>query len=304
LRKSLLLLAVAPALVLTAVGEGASPPPDRIAPSKPTVDGAGHTTDLRPVFHFGARDNRTAPAQIRFRCAIDSSLLHTCARIYQPFAALPFGPHVLRVRALDRAGNASRLTTAVFTVDGRWDAEADFPFAPRPENPAHDHYGNTAWFYLYGPPGLHDPTLYQPLPEFHVIDPANQYWDFGFRPDGSIATPLVGGNAAQKFMVFHPDHLNSAILGWRSPYTGKVSIALQLSFPDPVVQAGSNGVVWSLDRGGTMLQGALLTPGNEARVTMTLDITAGETLYLVISDNGDTNWDTTVGQLVVQTVYG
>jgi hypothetical protein len=92
-------IVIAVALLLTTVGEAAAPPRDRLAPSKPTVDGSRETADLRPIFRFGARDNRTPPGQIRFRCAIDSPLLHACARIYQPFSTLAFGAHVLRVRA-------------------------------------------------------------------------------------------------------------------------------------------------------------------------------------------------------------
>jgi hypothetical protein len=82
-----------------------------VPPTKPTVDVVS-TSDLRPVVHFGARDDRTLPSQIRFRCAIDSPLLHPCARIYQPITALTFGDHVVRVRAIDRAGNTARETRA------------------------------------------------------------------------------------------------------------------------------------------------------------------------------------------------
>ncbi len=288
--------------VLAGVGEAASPPRDRLSPTKPTVDVPRETPDLRPVFHFGARDNRTPPSQIRFRCGIDTPFLHACARIYQPFSALAFGQHELRVQAIDRAGNASRLTTSAFAVVGTWDAAADFPRAPRPENPGHDRYGNTTWFYLYSATKIHDPTLYQPLPEFHVFDPNTQIWNRGLTPDGFNVTPLVGVASAE--MDFHPDRDHFAVLGWRSPYTGKVSLEMELRFPDPVVQAPSNGVIWSLEHDGSTLQSELLTPANQAHVAITLDVNTGDTLYLVIDNNEDSNYDTTFGEFRLKTVYG
>ena len=79
---------------------------------------------------------------------------------------------------------------------------------------------------------------------------------------------------------------------------------MELRFPDPAVQVGSNGVVWSIDRAGSSMRSELLTPGHEAHAAMTLDVTVGDTLYLVIDNNGDSNWDTTVGRFSVETVPG
>jgi hypothetical protein len=298
------LTVVAVAMIgLTATGDAASLPRDRRPPSKPFVEARRETTDLRPVFHFVATDNRTPPARMRFRCAIDGPLLLPCARNYQASSALSFGGHELRVRALDRAGNASRVTSFPFLVVGRWDAVEDFPLAPHEENPGRDRYGNPTWSYLYSTVKLHDPTLYRSLPEFHVVDGNNQWWSFGLRADRTVIPPLAGVNSGQRLMVFHPDIGHYAILGWRSPYTAKVSITLQLRFADPTVQAGSNGIVWSIDRGGSTLQTQVLTPGNEARAAMTLDVSAGDTFYLVIDDRDDSRWDLTVGQFTVQTVH-
>ncbi len=210
---------------------------------------------------------------------------------------------MLRVQAIDRAGNASRVTTSAFAVVGTWDAAADFPRAPRPENPGHDRYGNTTWFYLYSAIPVHDPKSYRPLPEFHVLPySTNEQWNLGVRPDGTIVTPLVGVSSGD--MIFHPDRDQFAVLGWRSPYTGKISLEMELRFPDPVVQASSNGVVWSIDRDGSTLNSELLTPANQAHAAITLDVNAGDTLYLVIDNNGDSNFDTTVGGFRVQTVHG
>jgi hypothetical protein len=296
-------VAVAVILVLTSSGEGAvRPPHDRVPPTQPTVD-VTNTSDLRPLVHFGARDNRTRPSRIRFRCGIDGASLRPCARVYRPDAPLDFGSHVVNAQAFDRAGNGSRLATATFAI-GAWDAAADFPAAGQQENPAHDSYGDITWFYLYSVARLHDPTLYRPLPEFHVVGGDNQEWSLGVNADGTIVIPLVGSNLAQRLMIFHPDTDRFAVLGWRSPFSGKVTISAELRFPDPVAQVRSNGILWSIDRGASQLQGALLTPGMEAHATTTIDVTSGQTVYLVIDNNGLSESDTTVGQFSVQAVSG
>jgi hypothetical protein len=77
---------------------------------------------------------------------------------------------------------------------------------------------------------------------------------------------------------------------------------MELRFPDPAAQARSNGIVWSIDREGAQLQRALLTPGTEANAATTIDVTSGETLYLVIDNNGASESDTIIGQFSVETV--
>jgi len=293
-------LIVAAVFTCAAVAAAAPPPPDRTPPTKPTIDGAGETSDLRPILHFGARDNRTPPSRIRFRCSIDSPLLHACARISRPASALAFGQHVVRVRAIDLAGNASAVASATITIVGTWDAAVEFPRAPRPENPGHDKYGNTTWLYLYSTSTArtHDPTLYQPLPNFSVISPG---WEVWFRTDGYPQVGVTGNS-----LHMHPDvEHRFAVLGWRSPYTGKVTVEMQrLRLYDPAAPGNSNGVIWSIDLGGSVLQTGLLTPTNEASTSIDVNVTTGDTLYLVIDDNGDYGWDSTSGGFRVRTAAG
>ena len=288
------------AVIGTAAGGwAATAPPDRTAPTKPTIDGQRRALNLRPVFTFGATDQRTVRAKMRFRCAFDGAALRPCARIHQPSSALSFGPHVLRVRALDLAGNLSRITTFSFVVVGRWDAAGDFERAPRPANPGRDRYGNTAWFYLYSSHGrAHDPAAYELLPTFLVRGANWEVWHLP--PD--FAGGSVGFNNAR--MIFHPstpDLGHNAILGWRSPVTATVVVyaslvRTHLDYPVP-----ANGVVWSLDQGNRSLRSGTLVDGTEATVDMTLAVTAGETLYVIVGDNGDSNCDSTVVEFTVET---
>jgi len=278
-----------------------APPRDRRAPTRPTVDESSDTGALRPVFTFGARDNRTRPLQVRFRCAIDSPHRQRCARTFRPFSDLTFGRHSLSVVAVDRAGNVSRVTNFAFSVVGTWDAAADFPRFYPSENPAVDQYGNTVWAYLYSQTAAHDPTLYRPLPHF---DPAGgavaPQWNMG-GTGATIQFPLVGVFGSS--MGFHPDSGHFAILGWRSPYTGAVAIQFTVRLEDPGAQTGGNGIVWSVDRGNTTLQTGPLTWGDDEHASITTDVDAGDQFYVVIDNRGDSDNDTTVGEFRVRTVF-
>jgi hypothetical protein len=77
-------------------------------PAPPVVVGPRDTTAERPVYTFRAR------RAIGFRCAFDSTVLHTCARRYSE-PLLP-GPHMLRVRSVGRRGALSRLVAVTVRV--------------------------------------------------------------------------------------------------------------------------------------------------------------------------------------------
>lgn len=75
---------------------------DSKAPSRPKV------TIRNGSYRFSARDRGTPARSIRFRCGIDTKHLHACA---SPLRVRLAGRHVLRVRAVDPAGNESRTAT-------------------------------------------------------------------------------------------------------------------------------------------------------------------------------------------------
>jgi len=295
-----LVLATGIAITVLATTGWAAAPPDRRPPTKPTVDGAKRTMSLRPVFTFGATDLRTPRAKMRFRCALDGAGLRPCARVHSPIGALRFGPHTMRVRALDLAGNLSRVTAYSFVVVGRWDAASDFERAPRPANPGRDRYGNTAWFYLYSGQGrTHDPATYVPLPTFVIRGPNWEVWHEP--PDYSGAS--VGFNNSR--VIFHPSPPelgHNAILGWRSPVTTSVLVYASLARSHLDCPVPANGVVWSLDLGNRTLRYGTLLDGTAATFTLTLSVTAGEALYVIVGDNGDSNCDSTVAEFTVETV--
>ena len=298
----LILVSISALVAAVSVGrsEAAAPPPDRLPPTKPTIDGQLRPTVLRPVFTFGATDRRTPRGKIRFRCAFDGATLRPCARIHRPAATLPFGPHTLRVRAFDLAGNASRVTSRSFTVVGAWEAAADFERAPRPANPGRDRYGNTTWSYLYSQGRSHDPAGYQLLPTFAVIAPNWEVWHLlpNFQ---SASAGYINGQT-----VMHPggpaNLPQNAVVGWRSPVGGTVKIELAIenhaasNCPVP-----ANGIVWSLDQGTRSVRSGAVAPGAVTNQALDASVTAGESLYLVVEDNGDSNCDSTGVRLVIET---
>jgi large repetitive protein len=83
---------------------------DGTRPSRPNVVGPRRSSAARATYRFSARDGVDRPGQLRFRCALDSTRLRPCsARVTRRLAK---GKHVLRVTAVDRAGNVSRTTVA------------------------------------------------------------------------------------------------------------------------------------------------------------------------------------------------
>lgn len=294
------LCAIAALLAAVLVGGAwaAPAPPDRQPPTLPTIDGQKQPTILRPVFTFGATDRRTTRGKLRFRCAFDGSALRPCARIHRPNAALAFGMHTLRVRALDLAGNASRVASFSFRVVGSWDAARDFERAPRPANPGRDRYGNSAWFYLFSGGRVHDPTTYQLLPTFSVLAPNWEVWLQA--PNFQSASTGFSNNA----MIMHPGPSNlgqNAILGWRSPRAAGVRLQAAISVVSPPCPVPANGIVWSVDQGERTLRTGSLGPGAVENIELSLTVAAGETLYVVVEDAGHSACDSTTVQLQIET---
>jgi hypothetical protein len=86
---------------------------DRSPPTAPRIVGPRTTSSIKPVYSFSATDRQTARSKLRYRCSFDTLRLHACtARFSQKLGR---GRHKLRVKAVDRAGNQSRMTS--LTVD-------------------------------------------------------------------------------------------------------------------------------------------------------------------------------------------
>jgi hypothetical protein len=302
-------VAVAIAIVAAGVGgraDAAPAPPDRLPPTKPTIDGDAEPRELRPVFTFGARDRRTPASRIRFKCGLDGATLRPCARIYRPLQDQALGRHVLRVRAFDLAGNASPITVRTFSIVGFWDAGSEFKRAPSPANPGPDRYGNTTWFFMYSPNSQHDPTSYRLLPAFVVLDPGTEVWRTALNPfdPGSHGGTQAGYSFS--FLTMHPgqgpNYGQNAIVGWRSPVAATVRLQANIRANQTHCPASADGIAWSIDQGSRTLASGVLTPSQSAVPTVTTSVAAGEMLYLIKSGGVDTTCDGTLTTLTIQTL--
>jgi hypothetical protein len=82
---------------------------DSAAPKPPVVRGSPVVRERRAaVYRLSATDAFTPAAALRFLCGVDTAPLRPCAARLE--LRLPPGPHVLRVRAVDAAGNRSAVT--------------------------------------------------------------------------------------------------------------------------------------------------------------------------------------------------
>src|SRR5438067_2720512 len=97
------------AILFARVGDGRPP-------RTPTVAGPRRVRSPtpRPSYRLGSSDDFTPQAALRFRCSFDGVPLHPCGRRYaQPLRP---GRHVFHVRAVDRAGNRSAVTSVAVLV--------------------------------------------------------------------------------------------------------------------------------------------------------------------------------------------
>jgi hypothetical protein len=74
---------------------------DTRSPSKPRIIRSGR------MLKFSAKDRGTPAGRIRFRCAVDARRLHVCSSRLR----VPAYGHLVRVRAVDSAGNESAVST-------------------------------------------------------------------------------------------------------------------------------------------------------------------------------------------------
>lgn len=93
-------------------------------------------------------------------------------------------------------------------------------------------------------------------------------------------------------LAMHPAPGKLAIVGWRSPISGKIDV--EGSFIDFDGSCG-NGVQWFINEGNTTLRsGALVNGGKGGFHLANVKVHQGEALYFIVDpDNGESGCDTT-----------
>lgn len=187
-----------------------------------------------------------------------------------------------------------------------WNLTTDFARHPK-LNPAPDGYGHKrVWSWDYGKTGK--PNTFKLDDQTDAIDPAchisgvYQWVDkgndpFGAYVSGSTINNICGENENWKrhTVVVSPGAEATgtrgvdAIIGWKSPISGKVKVSATIKGVNPSEQ----GVTWALYQGAKIL----VRPRSEAHdslatITKSVTVEQSQSLYLEISSGGnDGNFD-------------
>src|SRR5436305_7950983 len=190
-----------------------------------------------------------------------------------------------------------------------WNFTQDFSATA---NPAPDSHGNTGvWSYLQGT--AHNPATYSLLPQPVANQCNNHAVDFWNTASGYPAVAHNRGTttatcatatipAGQGFV--HPSSAGPAIIGWKSPITGTVSITGSVVDDDALC---GDGILWSIDKGATILaSGGFANGGSQAFSAGTggsslasRAVSAGDKLYLLVLPKGSFDCDTTGVNLTI-----
>ena len=97
----------------------------------------------------------------------------------------------------------------------------------------------------------------------------------------------------------HPTPSRYAVVGWKSPVSGKVSVKVAIADLDPW---GGDGVDWFIQSGNRVLaNGVIANGGTDAWNGAKIDIKKGDFLYIGIGPgpNGEYTYDTTQLDIVI-----
>jgi large repetitive protein len=89
---------------------------DASPPANPRVRGPHTTGARRPTYRLSSYDALTARRALAYLCAVDRRTLRRCSPVFRP--TLRPGRHVIRVAAVDAAGNRSAITRFSLAVTG------------------------------------------------------------------------------------------------------------------------------------------------------------------------------------------
>jgi len=232
---------------------------------------------------------------------------------------------------------AAILDNDLQSICTHWSFANDFRVSPNQENPSRDSCGNPGvWHYLEGDPNVYPsriPSSYRYLPKFRtdlLLISGLQAWESDTGIDPSISgLPWVGKNTTgstqnydgitwpPKVMAVHPagppTQSKHAIIGWRSPVTGRVSISGCVSDLD--VGNPSTGILWYIDHyngitntnlasgsvhgGGTQS----FSGGTGGNTLEDIEVETGDFLYFVVDPESSVLDDTTGLEIVIDTPF-
>lgn len=170
------------------------------------------------------------------------------------------------------------------------------------------------WYFLESHDFSHDVFTYRLLPEYRSpcsskangrLDPVGiSCWRSSDMDASGNHLPLVAVNATDtalqspdQFAIpahstyMHPGFDRLAIIAWKSPVNGNVTVRGSFSDLDPNCD---NGVLWSIDRGSTTVRSGDLANGGAEGFNFRIRVNVDDVLYFVVHPKqGDYACDTT-----------
>jgi len=211
----------------------------------------------------------------------------------------------------------ARQVTALASCAG-WNLATEFRLSPDQANPNPDNCGNAnVWHFMESSSLVRDPMTYGLLPEFitdgFFVAGIQQWQDLS---NCSLSCndklPAVGVNATGTLgqtgsiswpagvVRVHPMPTQLAIVGWRSPTNGSISISG--AFTDMDGSCG-DGVAWFIDQGTTTLaNGSFPNGGTQSFQLSDIPVSQGDFLYFIVDPNGDHFCDSTALEITLTPV--
>lgn len=213
-----------------------------------------------------------------------------------------------------------------------WSLAQDFLLAPDQQNPGRDRCSNAdVWHYLQSDAATfpsRDPSTFTLLAlhstSMFGVDGIESWQGVETQPNGLPNLPNVAVNATGDHvsvlgvewppdaLAVHPAATRHVVVGWRSPWTGLVSISGGLQDLDTSCATATDGVLWFLDHfdgvtSANVASGAIddggaqeFSQGAGGASLAALAVEEGDFLYLVVDRAGGLGCDTTGLELRVR----
>ncbi|MBI5822475.1 MAG: M23 family metallopeptidase [Chloroflexi bacterium] len=205
-------------------------------------------------------------------------------------------------------------TASAPSTCAHWDLASEFRPSPDHENPNRDSCGNLVWEFRTSSSLVRDPLTYSLAVKDNFTasfqnNPGLNVWS----GNPSFSWPFIGYNANKADHLWplhsiqvHPSNSQLAIIVWKSPINGYVSVTGEVI--DTHVESGcGNGIEWYIDKESTNLAYGgfenggrqLLVGGTNGTNLNAVPVNIDERLYLLIDPKGVDYCDTTQVNLFI-----
>jgi len=179
---------------------------------------------------------------------------------------------------------------------------------------------NDVWYFLESASLIHDPFTYSRLPHYTVFcdfDPSaadgaaclgdaerdvvgNRLPAVGVNFTNAVL-PLFTSVLPPRSVLMHPGIEKLAIVAWKSPINGRVSVIGAFRDVDSVC---GDGVLWSIDKGGTTIRSGNLPNGGSERFSFVASVRKNQVLYFTVDPKAEYSCDGTNLQVIITRVDG